>query len=564
MIRSTFSSIQTAKSGLSVSQQLLDVTGQNITNVNTDGYTRQRVDIYSVGYLSGPVQYKYDPWSIGQGVGSYGPSQIRDPFLDERYRTEASKVAMQDVMADSLSELEAIFGEITRDGIDALMSDMVTQLQALSATPSDPVIEGVVKTAAQMVTQMFNNYSKQLSDIKDQHESYLDDSVNEANRLMEQIAELNDQIRELNIHGNPALELNDARNVLIDELSTHMNIEVQTRLEPIGSGEYVEELYIESVDITDATGNPFILVDNDHHSQLQRGEDANGDMTIAIDSTLKSIRTEDTAHTATWETIVDKTAGINDPKEGTIAGYIAFLNNEAEFTDSNTYSIEDRGIQYYQSMLDELANTFATELNNLNREPLTWNADGTVATWAEKPLFSSTDGGEITAENIQISDAWRGTTTSYITHTTEEPIPTGELDAAGNPIYTDNSALNDNIMRMIDVFTKDITFTHDFNGTPNDQTDDNFLFEGTLQEFMSFATSTLDNQIRDTNALYESYGQTLLAIDTSRASISGVSLDEEAINLIMYNQAYSAASRFMTTIDEALETLINSTGRVGL
>jgi len=61
MLRPTFSGFQVAKRGLSVSQKLLDVTGQNITNINTDGYTRQRVDLYSISFSSGSSHYSMFP-----------------------------------------------------------------------------------------------------------------------------------------------------------------------------------------------------------------------------------------------------------------------------------------------------------------------------------------------------------------------------------------------------------------------------------------------------------------------------------------------------------------------
>lgn len=540
MLRPTFSGFQVAKLGLSVSQKLLDVTGQNITNINTDGYTRQRVDLYSIAYSSGADKYSLFNGQIGRGVGDTGASQIRDPFLDIRYRNEASKVGREKVMGDAISDLEEIFGEISKEGLDSQFSNMISQLQALTATPSDPVIEGVVKTAATMITQLFNHYSKQLDTVREQQMTYLDDAVNETNKIMSQIADLNEQIRNQNIHGDKALELNDRRNTLIDELSTYMNIEVIRSSEPIGSGREVEILSIVSKDTM--VGSPargLVLVDGNKTAQIKLNKDDNKNMIITLEDSIDA----DLASGS------DITSSI---QKGQISGYISFLNNKAEFTNSNTFSTKDRGIQYYENMLDQMANAFANMFNDANKVA-NYDAAGNLIDYTDKPLFEGT-----TAADIKISDAWRNTTESYITNTNKAPI----FDEDGNP--TDTSAANDNILNMISLFNKKIEFTHVDPPPPATPTVENFLFKGTIQECLSFTSSTLDLQIKNTKSLYEGYGQTLLAIDTNRASISGVSLDEEGINLLTYNKSYAAAARLMTTLDEALNTLINNTGRVGL
>ena len=527
MLRPTFSGFQVAKSGLSVSQKLLDVTGQNITNINTDGYTRQRVDLYSIAHSNGNTQYALANGGIGRGVGDTGASQIRDQFLDIRYRNEAAKVGKENVMGEALSDLEYIFSEVTTEGLDSKFSDFISQLQALSATPSDPVIEGVVKTAATTITQLFNHYSKQIDTVRDQQITYLEDGVNETNKILSEIAELNKQIRDQNIHGDKALELNDKRNTLIDELSTYMNIEVEKTSEDIGSGKMVETLSIKSKDIDNGQNPPasLYLIKGKDCAQIELDKTDNKDVKILINTNIDANYTGDNNITAELE-------------KGQLSGYLLFLNNKAEFTNDTNYTTMDRGIQYYQGMLDSIAREFANMFNEANID-----SEGN-----SKDLFAA-GGGEavITAGNIKISDEWKNTTESYITNTKKAPV--------GN----DNSAANDNILNMISLLNKKVDFNNEISATQS-----NFLFNGTIQECLSFTSSTLDLQISNTQALYESYGETLVAIDTSRASISGVSLDEEGINLLAYNKSYSAAARLMTTLDEALNTLINNTGRVGL
>lgn len=526
MLRPTFSGFQVAKRGLSASQKLLDVTGQNISNINTDGYTRQRIDLYSIAHSSGNVQYGDLVGGIGRGVGDLGASQIRDPFLDLRYRAEASKVGKQDVMNDALSDLEAIFDEISKNGLDSQFSDFISQLQALSQTPSDPVIEGVVKTSASMITQLFNHYAKQIDTISGQQTTYLEDSVNDVNSLLSGIAELNKQIREANIHGDKALELNDRRNSMIDELSIYMNVEIVRTSEDIGNGREVENLSIKLKD------NDMVLVNGREAAKLKCDDSdmaANNNMKVVVEKSID----------ANFANGTDLT---NVLTQGEVSGYLAFLNNEAEFTDNTSFSTDERGIKYYKGMLNQVANKFATEFNKANT---TTDADGNII---EKPLFGTSDGStEITAANIKITDAWKNSKESYIVNS--------KVEGSGN----DNTAANDNILNMIAILDSQFVFTNDVTGGGN-----NFLFKGTIQECFSHASTTLSLQIKNSSELFEGYGQTLLTIDTARASISSVSLDEEGINLLAYNKSYSAAARFMTTLDEALDTLINGTGRVGL
>ncbi len=549
MLRPTFSGFQVAKRGLNTSQKLLDVTGQNITNINTDGYTRQRVDLYSIANSSGTDKFSMYGGQIGRGVSDLGPSQIRDPFLDIRYRNEVSKVGREEVMSKAVADLEEIFGEISKDGMDSQFSNMISQLQALSATPSDPVIEGVVKTAASMITQLFNHYSKQLDTVREQQTTYLEDSVNVTNRLMSEISELNNQIKSQNIHGDKALELNDRRNSLIDELSSYMNIEVLRRVEPIGNQREIEIVSIASKDImvTDSSTIPaktrgLLLVDGKDFSKIELDKSNIKDISINLIQSADNATTVPTDITSSLE-------------RGQLSGYLAFLNNKAEFTDNTSFITKDRGVQFYEGMLDKLANTFAEMFNNANRKA-NFDTAGNITGYTNKDLFAADGGGVITASNIKISDSWRDNTKSYITNTNKAPV----LDDSGNPV--DISAANDNILSLISKFNEKVKFTYEFGGTP--PTNENFLFEGTLQEMFSYTSSTVDLQISNTQSLYEGYGQTLLAIDTSRQSISGVSLDEEGISLLTYNKSYAAAARLMTTLDEALDVLINRTGRVGL
>ncbi|NYB72582.1 flagellar hook-associated protein FlgK [Sedimentibacter hydroxybenzoicus DSM 7310] len=527
MLRSTFLGYKTATSALKVHQNYMDVTGQNMANVNTKGYTRQRLDTSSFGFTARNLKFSLGGVVIGQGVNSLGVSQYRDAFLDLRYRTAAAKTGDQETQLEALIDVESILDEIMKEGMDSQFSDLLDQLHELTKSPSDPVLEGVVRTSAQLLTQMLNNYATQLETVREQQLEYMEKGATvDVNQLLKNISILNQQIKEANIGGNPALELNDERNLLIDELSSYLDIEVKIDKINIGGDNFVDEL---SINLKLSDGIKIKIIDNDEFAEFESGVP-----TGATDVEFRLKNNIDTGYTGS----LDLTDRINN---GQIGGYIKFLNGKGEYAATGDVDAKNKGIQYYQNMLDTLANKFARTMNNLNREP-NFAADGTVDSWTSKRLFESRETGPITAKSIKISDAWAAATESYITNT----IVKSDGD--------DSTGATDNILRMIDAFKEKNDFTTQFNGGGNG------LFKGTFQEFVSFTITKLNLQTDDVEKTHESYLVSQYQIDYERSSLSSVDFNEEGVNLLQYSKSYNAAARLMTTLDEMLDTLINRMG----
>ena len=526
MLRSTFLGYKTATSALKVNQNHLDVVGQNISNINTKGYTRQRLDISSLSFNTGNMKFGTAGVIIGQGVEANGVSQYRDAFLDLRYRMETTKLGSESVQLEALTDLESVLDEIKMDKLDAQFSDLLTQLHSLTSIPSDPVLEGVVRTSAEILTQMLNDYSRDIETIYEQQLTYLKEgALVKVNQLTENIAKLNQQIKESNISGNPALELNDQRNMLIDELANYIDIEVDVIPLNIGGGKIVDEIVIK-------LGNTgFDLVNRNFSSEIKVNDDSKI-IEINITTFEKDADgvVKDSDGNPTYNADQNITSII---KGGQIDGYLRFLNGKGEFatTDDKTAyekAADVKGVQYYSNMLDTLAYKFADTMNELNK---TANGD-------DKPLFQSRDGSDITARNIKIHDDWADATGSYITNTKE----TGHGDTSGAV---------DNILRMINAFNSDYEFT---------SKEGKGLFEGTFQEFLSYTTTKLNLQVADVEISHDTYTETQFHIDYARSSMSSVDLNEEGVNLLQYSKSYNAAARLMTTLDEMLETLINRMG----
>ena len=531
---STFSGFYVAKSGIQAARANLQITGQNMTNVNTPGYTRQRVDSYSVGPTGSNMRYSGGNLAIGNGVYCSGTSQIRDPYLDIRYRAEHAYVGKTDVQLDTLSDLEDIFDESSKDGLSAQFSDLITQLNTLASSPTYSS-ENIVKNSAALLTKAFNSASQRLTKIRnEQTKSLQDDAITKVNNLLKNIAHLNQEIKSSEISGTSALELTDQRNTMIDELSKYANIEVSTETVPIGSDRSVSELHIDLV----SGDQKFSLVANGDYSEFSMKTDGSGKVEMALkDLAGNAVPARDSdGNIINDDDDSPVVMGNADLTAGAFGGYLSMLNESGEFDSASA----ERGLGYYEKMLDKLAVDFADTMNKAN---------STNAAGNNKPLFTTLDGTsttDINAGNISISTAWNTATSSYITATKQ----TDDVNT---------SSKGDNVLYMIDQLGKDKTYT-----TADDNTGGTTLFTTSIDSFISdLSVSVLALQKSDINRQNITYNSTLTEIDTQRASVSSVDINEEGINLIMYNQSLTASSRFMTTLDEALDTIINKMGIVG-
>ncbi|MBS5781909.1 flagellar hook-associated protein FlgK [Faecalispora jeddahensis] len=581
---SSFSSYFVARSGIQNAQYNLRITGQNMANVNTNGtstvYTRQRLDSYAVGSSGNNMRYaNTSDLAIGGGVDAKGVSQLRDPYLDVRYRLESGKVSKSGAEVNTLSSVEDLFDEIRKNGINSQITDLIKQLNTLAGSPADTNLETIVKNSALLLTQAFHNAAEQLSSVRKQEtDSFMTTGIDQANSLLKNIAQLNREIKSCDISQVPALELRDQRNMLLDQLSQEFNIRISSSSVSIGAGRTVEELQVNLVN----GNNTIPLIDNDQYVQFEaaQNQDQIAYTADGADGKPHVYKTKELNVSVYMRGLdgqmVKNTDGSDhvfndDLTTGVFGGYLSMLNDNGEFDahaggtvtalDGETVTADAlpttaRGIGYYEKVMDRLAQDLAKTLNDVNAVSTTVtdpdDPTKTKTVTVEKPLFSSSDGAgtPITAANISISDEWNTATGNYITATKEET-----LDGV------DNSKSGKNILYMVLQFSKEKTFTTDAsNTTANGGVS---LFTTSLSSYVSKVSTTLGLDIKTATNANETYSANLNNIDTQRASISSVDLNEEGINLVMFNQALTASSRFMTTMDEAMDTIINKMGVVG-
>ncbi len=523
-MRPTFLAFQTASRALSASQALIDVTGNNIANVNTNGYTRQRVDLASISNSGYTQKYTVPGATVGLGVNISGIGQIRDPFLDARYRAQASEASQYNTLLEGLSGLENVFDEAENVKLQGEISNFINQLQTLSQSPTSQDLALVVRTAAQKITAMLNVYSDQTNAVRDQQIYDLSKVVvdTDFNTLVKNIAELNTQIRDELTHGNTPNELYDKRNTLIDELSGIVNIKVTTTPEKISEDLTIENLNIAIYD-TDG-GSSIGIVSNGLYNTLTASMDSNM-MTIEINSSFGGYNGN----------ITTAFSG------GTIKGYLDLINGKGTYADTTANPSENtfRGTLYYENAINTFASNFAQVLNDIN------SLGG-----ASKPLFMA-DGDldpelnpdPITAGNITISEMWLENSTYITTTTSASTVTTGG---------------GDNLLRMIDALNKDMSFYRDATDTSSD-----IMFTGSLNEYMTGLIGELSLDVELHQNFADTSNTVLNNLYSSRESMSGVALDEEGINLMAYQKSYNAAARYFTVLDEAVDKIINGMGLVG-
>ena len=270
----TFGSFTAARLGIYASQASLNVTGNNISNINTKGYTRQRMDLVSL-HSAGSARYanSYN-LDIGYGVIADSVSQLRDPFLDIRYRDEQSKLGEAETRLDGLNQLAHILDEVGKgDGefgiVEAKFNDFLAQLEVLHRNAGDGTNDTIVRSSAEGLVQLLRDYATALDSTKETMMEDLEGKVKSVNTILNKIRDLNVAIREAGIYHQNALELRDERNVLIDDLSKFVKIDVRYSMEKLDEFSEVEKL---SISIADSGNPPIELINGIYGAQLEMPE----------------------------------------------------------------------------------------------------------------------------------------------------------------------------------------------------------------------------------------------------------------------------------------------------
>ena len=228
---STVSGQNTAASALYAAQRAIDVTGQNVANVNTEGYSRQRVNLQSIGSSVVPAVWSTSK-QVGQGVDSDSVIRIRDAFLEAQAQAQHAAMANLTVQSATLTSVESSFQEPGKTGIQSMMTNMWTGWSDIANHPTDPGVRAQLLQRTQTLVAGLHSVSgslnSQWSNTRDSLQTQLDD----VNATSKTIADLNQAIKRATQAGKPSNELQDKRDVLV----LHLSEAVGATSTPAGDG----------------------------------------------------------------------------------------------------------------------------------------------------------------------------------------------------------------------------------------------------------------------------------------------------------------------------------------
>ncbi len=519
-VRPTFMGFETATRGLMVNQKALDIVGHNVSNIGVTGYTRQRVD--QVSLHVNMVNSRYDSPSTafsGQGSAVYGVNQIRDDFLDKRFREEYSDVGYFETTSTIQEDLHSALDEISPSTMSTAMQKFQNAWNEMLAAGADENTGSAnLMASATQIVQIFNQMSAKIDNVWEQSNYALELDVTQVNSTLEKIAVLNDEIRlqqhnamESDNNLYQPLELLDQRNVLLDELSNYSNMAYELQEDgqvtvwmgekgdanpPVVEGDKFDKLFIQIND---------------------------------VDPQFKTV-------TLGWNSDGREV----DFASGSMKGNMDMLNGRGLGMSNSRGETFTEGIHYYKDKIDQFAQTFSEVFNNTIEY-----VDSNGAAYDPpryKELFSFELDTYGNAAGIRLSEEWQNDNT-YIIQDVKDKVVTDGTDGGGG------SKENSYAAQAYKLFEETLDFGE---------------FKGTINDYISFysVTKLSNNTAHDMTRLEASVSvaDTLL---TQIQQVSGVSMEEEGVDMMMYQKAYDAMSRVFTTLDEMLEKLINGTGVVG-
>lgn len=310
-----------AKSGITAQRLALEVTSENITNVNTPGYSRQTT-IFKTSYVT-----EERGFPLGTGVNVAEIQRSYDDFLQSQLITEGSISGWSDTVLASMNRAEQLFNEFTADGLGKSIQEFFTAWQDLTANPQGQPERQAVLARAQQVVDNFHRINSYLTDIKNEANQSLEGITSDINDQLTQIASLNEQIKMIEIRGANANELRDQRELLVRQLSENVGI---TYLEDSDG----------SLNVSLSLGQPLVI--GNKYAQLSLEPDA--------------------ANNGFYKIMATSPGGNTTVDISTIAGGRG--NTQGEM--GGTLQVRDSLVNGFMADLDELAASLATEVNSLH------------------------------------------------------------------------------------------------------------------------------------------------------------------------------------------------------
>lgn len=217
--------LNTAKSGMNVSQVAIQTTSHNISNINTPGYSRQRVSQTASSPYSNPgLNSSLGAGQIGTGAQINDVTRIRNSFYDYQFRSESHEYGSTSVKYDYFKNIESIFNEPSDSAISSTLNNFFNSWNELSKDPESAGVKSVVLENAKYLTNSINNAFGKLESLEESLKSQQDYIMDEINSMLSQVEELDKNIKIVQGTGKSPNDMMDQRDSILDDLSFKLNI----------------------------------------------------------------------------------------------------------------------------------------------------------------------------------------------------------------------------------------------------------------------------------------------------------------------------------------------------
>ena len=504
----TFFGLSISTSGLYTASAGLNTTAHNISNARTEGYSRQI--IYSKANDALRVYQEYG--TIGSGVNAYQIKQVRDEYYDVKYRQTSEKLSENSTKRYYMYQIENFFNEMEVDGFTEEYDSMFNALQDLKDHAEDMNYRDAAVNKFVSMLDYFASISTNLTRTQNEANLEVSNQVDRVNVIARSVATLNKQINSIEINGGYANDLRDQRALLLDELSEIVPIE--TTEIPKGNG-----------------GNDFRVT-------------INGQALVSEYDyfTLQIVTREESNNSVDLPGLYDIEWSFGDPFHpqaltgGSLKALFDIRDGNGNKTENYVYmddsgtqqtgtreAVDYKGIPYYINKINGFVDTICKEFNKIQAkgQDLYGNAG------ADTPIFVTSDG----------SDTFQAKTAQVNKAMSEDP---GLLVTA--TVIKEGVAGDDLVDEMLEIKEAKL------------------FLNGSSKYYLQSIVGEISIDCRRASTLEENYNTIRGTIENQRLSESGVDEDEEAMNIMKYQEMYELSSKMISTMQAIYDKLINETG----
>lgn len=510
---STFFGLNIATSGIQAAQAALSVTGHNSSNENTKGYTRQVVEQSAANALRFYTSYGM----VGSGVEITGVNQMRDTYYDVKYRSNEAKLGEYSTKYSYTLQIEDYFNEIEIEGFTLEYKNLFDTLKSMQGNPSEVTYRTEFLNYCQSISEYFNNIQTRLKNLQHECNTEVSNMVERINNLSSQIASVTKQINTVELTGKKANDLRDKRNLMLDELSEIVPITFSETVGKNGNNEFQVKV------------DGFTLVntyDSYELELIERKNPANQTDMVGIYDIYYYY--DENSGTGTLFDVI----GMN--LTGSLRAALDIRDgNNGMIENGNPYSkaIKYKGLPHYIKKVQDFKETIANIFNDVHQNSTKIDENGNVVpanynlynnTTEDIPIFVIDDNGVMSVNKDLLDDP-------RLMACSVNPIQDG-VDDAGL------------IDKFIDIEDKAV-----FRGT-------------TAKEYLNSIVVEISVDVLKSEMFEQNYENIKGSITQQKLSYSGVDGDEEAMNLVKYQEAFDLAAKMISVMQEIYNKLINEMG----